>query len=149
MRVISGKKNAPAMDNSEKTRDELTGELKALRARLDGAVCDAGGSGGGNDSHRITPRGLRSAISIASEIITAPDLDTLFRRSVELARTKLGLERCSFFVEREGELHGTYGTDMQGQTTGEHGNAIPKMDDTFWRNRFQSLGAEDARWIVE
>jgi|GEM_PF-1149200 len=67
-------------------------------------------------------QGLRTVIEAAQELIDCADLDTLYRRSVELAREKLGLERCGLFLldERQQFIQGTFGTDDQGQTTDEH-----------------------------
>ncbi len=71
---------------------------------------------------RHISRGLRTVIETAQELINCGDLETLYRRSVELAREKLGLERCGLFLldEREEFIRGTFGTDDQGRTTDEH-----------------------------
>ena len=66
--------------------------------------------------------GLQAVVSSADELLQIDDLDLLYRRAVELAREKLGLERCGIvMLDETGQiLRGTYGTDMQGQTTVEH-----------------------------
>jgi PAS domain S-box-containing protein len=66
-------------------------------------------------------QGLRAAIEAAQELIDCPDLDTLYRRSVELAREKLGVERCGLYLldDQAESLLGTYGTDDQGRTIDE------------------------------
>ena len=58
-------------------------------------------------------QGLRAVIDATQELIDCADLDTLYRRSVELAREKLGLERCGLHLLDEDQqyLLGTYGTD--------------------------------------
>ena len=61
----------------------------------------------------------RAVVAAADELMLCPDLDTLFRRAVELAREKLGVERCAIFVEENGWARGTYGTDLAGHTTDE------------------------------
>jgi two-component system cell cycle sensor histidine kinase/response regulator CckA len=61
----------------------------------------------------------RAVVAAADELMLCPDLDTLFRRAVELAREKLGVERCAVFVEEDGWSRGTYGTDRHGRTTDE------------------------------
>ena len=52
------------------------------------------------------------------------DLDTLYRRGIELAREKIGAteERCGLFLldNQAQHLVGTYGTDDEGHTTDEH-----------------------------
>jgi len=45
--------------------------------------------------------GLLAVLSIADELMACPDLDGLLKRAVELARDRLGLERCRLFVEDE------------------------------------------------
>ena len=66
--------------------------------------------------------GLRAAIEAAQELMDCADLDTLYRRAVELAREKLEVERCGLFaLDEQGWLRGTYGTDLQRQTSDERG----------------------------
>jgi PAS domain S-box-containing protein len=73
------------------------------------------------ERERRIGQGLRTVIEAAQELIDCVDLDMLYRRSVELAREKLGLERCGLFLvdEQAQCLIGTYGTDGQGHTTDE------------------------------
>jgi len=71
---------------------------------------------------RMFSQGLRAVIEAADELIRCDQLDTLYRRAVELAREKIGVERLGLFLlDPEGKnLLGTYGTDDQGDTTEEH-----------------------------
>ena len=64
--------------------------------------------------------GLHAVIAVADELIACPDLDTVHRRAVELARERLGLERCSIFIRDGAEMRGTYGTDDRRRTVDEH-----------------------------
>jgi PAS domain S-box-containing protein len=66
-------------------------------------------------------RRLRAALEAASELIQTQDLDALYRRTVELAREKLEIERCGLYMidETGSSLWGTYGTDDQRRTTDE------------------------------
>ncbi len=75
-------------------------------------------------------RGLRAVIEAAQELIDCVDLDTLYRRSVELAREKLGLERCALYLldDRERFIQGTFGTDDQGRTTDERTSRHPVQE---------------------
>ena len=99
---------------------------------------------------RTTTEGLRSVVAVADELITCPDVDTLFRSAVELARNKLGLERCSIFLAEDGYMRGTYGTDQYGRTTEEHASRFPVAEDWWedWREHFQDLGPQDPRWFI-
>ena len=70
--------------------------------------------------------GLRAVIEATQELVDCADVDTLYRRSVELAREKLKVERCGLFVlDEQGWLRGTYGTDFQGKTSVERGAHFP------------------------
>lgn len=62
---------------------------------------------------------LEAALEAADELMGCPDVDTLYRRAVELLRSKMGLERVGLFLIEGDRLRGTYGTDMQGNTTVE------------------------------
>jgi PAS domain S-box-containing protein len=66
---------------------------------------------------------LNGVVQAADELITYTDANTFYRRAVELAREKLGVERCAIFLldQEKNTLHGTYGTDLYGNTTIEHG----------------------------
>ena len=88
---------------------------------------------------------LRAVLEAADELIACPDLDSLCRRAVELARDKLGLERCGVLLHEGGLLRGTYGTDRQGRTTDEHAMQGPHA--AIWMEQ-PGLFGQSARWIV-
>jgi PAS domain S-box-containing protein len=76
----------------------------------------------GLQSHR-----LQDIIAAMDELHKTPDLDTIYRRAVEMAREKLGIERLGLFMldpERQ-NLLGTYGTDLDGNTSDERGMKAP------------------------
>ncbi len=91
------------------------------------------------DLHRI--------LGAADRLQVCPDLDALCREAVETARTRLGLERCSVFLLRDGKMVGTYGTDMQGRTTSEHDVVLPINVESWLAHHAQACG-EGARWKV-
>ena len=65
-------------------------------------------------------KGLKAVVDAAAELIQCPDVDTTLRRSVELAREKLGIERCAIFLDAgNNRVRGTYGTNCLGETTDE------------------------------
>ena len=90
--------------------------------------------------------GLRMVPAIANELISCPELDDTLREAVAAARNKLGVERCAIFVEREGYLWGTYGTDMKRLTTDEHINSF--VINAKWQERLDQLTPGEAQWIV-
>ena len=73
------------------------------------------------ERERVITQGLRAVVESADELLGYGDLDTIYRRAVELAREKLKVERCAIFLLDPSKEHlwGTYGTDIQGNTTDE------------------------------
>jgi PAS domain S-box-containing protein len=98
------------------------------------------------ERHKAMVAGLRAVLLSANELIACPDVDTLFHHAVEIARSSLGLERCAIFLEDNGHLNGTYGTDRYGQTSDEHANRFP-LDTVTWRKRLSRLQLEGPQWI--
>lgn len=90
--------------------------------------------------------GLRTVLQLADELIACPNEDALYLRAVELARQRLGLERCGIMIRHQAEMAGTYGTDMEGQTTVEHALRIPIND--VWRERLRLREAQEQRWLL-
>jgi AraC-like DNA-binding protein len=64
---------------------------------------------------------------MADELSAYRDLDVVLKRAVELARDRIGLDRAGIFLYDESGQHlcGTYGTDLLGSTTDEHGVYFP------------------------
>ena len=60
---------------------------------------------------------MREVIDAAHELLFCDTLDDLWRRAVELARERLGVERCGIFLtDYETSMAiGTYGTNAQGE----------------------------------
>lgn len=92
--------------------------------------------------------GLRAVLQIADELIACPTEDALYLRAVELARGRLGLERCGILIRSGDVVRGTYGTGAQGVTTDEHQHRFPI--DANWKERLRARGPEESRWqLVE
>ncbi|MEO8397007.1 MAG: GAF domain-containing protein, partial [Chloroflexota bacterium] len=75
---------------------------------------------------RALSHGLRKVLVLTYELISCSDIDDLWRRAVEMAREVLNVERCAIFIDRDSFMYGTYGTNLQGETTDEH-------DQTFFK----------------
>ncbi len=75
---------------------------------------------------------LAALHDISLELSTAPDLDTLCRRAVELGRTRLGFDRLGlwFRTEQPDQVRGSFGTDETGQTTDERQIQMPVFPGT-------------------
>jgi PAS domain S-box-containing protein len=97
------------------------------------------------ERERDLARKLRAVVAVIDELIVCPDLDALFRRAVELAREKLGLERSALFMYDpiDHVMCGTYGTDLQGRTTDEHAGRFPPD------SLAALLGPEAPSWMME
>ena len=100
----------------------------------------------GEDRRSATVQGLRAIVDIADDLIACPDMDGLYRRAVELAREKLGLERCAIFLCDGRHALGTFGTTMQGETSDERSHRVPL--DEIWRERFRLRGLNEPRWSL-
>lgn len=68
---------------------------------------------------------VMSLLAAVEELVASRDTDGMLRRSVELARERLGLERVGLYLRdpRESRLifRGTWGTGAHGETTDERG----------------------------
>ncbi len=64
---------------------------------------------------------MRAILEISDELMAESSLDTIWRKAVELARSRLGIERCSIWrYDAESKTcTGTYGTDLNGLTVNE------------------------------
>jgi PAS domain S-box-containing protein len=111
-----------------KRRDGATFDAEVTLARVDidgraclqGVIRDVTERLEANQRVEALSRGLREVVDATAELLAAPDLDTLLRRAVELARERFDLERCSIYLYANGVFTGTYGTDDDGRTTDEH-----------------------------
>jgi PAS domain S-box-containing protein len=97
-------------------------------------------------------QGLNTVVAVADELLALVDLDTLLRQAVELAREKLGLERCSIYLlqQEDADMQGTYGTDIHGRTIDERDIRVPLSG--HWaapllRGDFSQINAP--RWFLE
>ncbi|HEY8239847.1 MAG TPA: PAS domain S-box protein, partial [Kiritimatiellia bacterium] len=89
---------------------------------------------------------LKGAVSAADELIGCPDSDTLYRRAVELARQRIGVERCTIFIKDDAGIRGTYGTNLKGETTDER-SYRPLMNDR-WAERLRPMKPGDPKWRI-
>jgi PAS domain S-box-containing protein len=90
--------------------------------------------------------GLRAVVAVADELMASPDVDTLFRRAVELARERFSLERCSIWLDDEDGTRGTYGTDRFGHTTDER--TARQSQGSAEVESLRSLGPTGPHWVL-
>ena len=127
-------------------------EIKASRLDYDGrpalllTVRDITDRPHLEDRQSATTQGLRAIVEIADDLIACADVDEVYRRAVELARERLGLERAAIFLNEGARVRGTFGTDMSGHLTDERSHVIP-MDDQ-WRERFRLRSQSEPRWSL-
>ncbi len=114
-------------------------------AAIDGAVQDITERKRTEARERAIALSLRAVVEAADELIAIQNLDTFYRRAVELAREKLKVERCALFLFDAPYAHlmGTYGTDEHGHTTDERGAPIE-----ISRQEFELLNRDNSPWIV-
>jgi PAS domain S-box-containing protein len=98
-----------------------------------------------DERQKATTEGLLSVLATADELLACTEVDALLRQAVELARDRLGVERCAIFLidEENQQMLGTYGTDMQGNTTDERTSHFPKQT---WTDELAD--SEHSRWRV-
>ena len=92
-----------------------------------------------------TIEGLQAIVDGAERLIACADQDCLFREAVEFARSRLGLERCAILTTEAHGFRGTFGTNMQGQTTDEHAMGFPM--NPVWQDRCERVCAGALRWL--
>lgn len=86
-------------------------------------------------------------LSAADELTGYREIDTIVRRSVELSRDRLGLERVALFLLRDDDqCYGTFGTGLRGETTDER-DIVFAMGDSH-REAISNSLAGVGRWIV-
>ncbi len=91
---------------------------------------------------------MRAAMDATNELVGLDNIDELWRRAIELARERLGIERCTVFVRNEqtGQVWGTFGTDVQGRTTDEREFYSQGMTD-FWKSELKTQWMENP-WVL-
>lgn len=75
---------------------------------------------------------LLKLVEITNDLTSEESFDDLCRSAVELGRAKLGFERIGLWLSDEQDpetFHGTYGTDLNGQTRDEHQERISASQD--------------------
>ena len=95
---------------------------------------------------RELTQGLRKVLSMTPEFIAAPDIDSMWKQAVETARSELGLERCAIFVESDGYMRGTFGTDRHGNTVDERSQHWLKTG--LWANRQYMFSMDAPLWDI-
>lgn len=99
-------------------------------------------------SHQTILNGIDIVTGATAELLAADSVDALCRMAVELARERLNIERCGLYLIDPANpqiIRGTYGTDLQRQTTVEHHMVFDKahVADVLEKKR----GIED-NWVL-
>ncbi len=88
-----------------------------------------------------------SVLSAADELLSYRDFETITRRSVEVARDRLGLERVALFLlGDDGQLYGSFGTGMMGETTDERDIVFSPGE--AHRDAISRFLSGASRWLV-
>jgi len=125
--------------------DPVEQDLIGLYCSLLGSVIERKQA---EDKREQLNNGLAAILSMADELLAQPNLDSIWRRGVTLARERLDLDRCAIFEydASTNELVGTYGTSFSGEITDEHNNRF-SLNDTPWASYIRSVKREEA-WRV-
>lgn len=130
-------RNAQDYERTRHYAEELEGHVEARTAELMRS----------KESAEALVVGLRKVLALTYDLISSPDMDSLWKRAVESSREVLGLDRAGIFVHRDGMMVGTYGTDSHGQITDEHENRW-RIDGASWMARSHLLSTDAPMWEV-
>ncbi len=137
-------------------------ELAERNERLERAIASRQGS---EQRQLQMTQGLQAVLRSTSMLMQCETVDELWRRAVELARSELGLERCSVYT-RESEdsnwFRGTCGTGFDGSSIDERkvrfditlqdaefARDISQKDTGSWRVLSQQLITSDGAHAVQ
>lgn len=98
------------------------------------------------DTERLWLDGVDAVVKCGAELSRCPDVDAVYRRAVELARERFGVERCAIFLREGDTIHGTFGTDREGRTTDERGLAFPVTP--LWERHYADDAREPGQWYL-
>jgi PAS domain S-box-containing protein len=90
--------------------------------------------------------GLQAVLDMTDELISCRDEEELFRRAVELSRERLGLERCSIWIDCGTSVQGTFGTSMARETTDERAWVLPR--DGVWQDRLRQRSPAERHSLI-
>ncbi len=77
------------------------------------------------EQQRELAAGMKAVLEMADALLNIDDYDLLLRRAVELPRERLGIERCSIYLQVDKHhMIGTFGTNKHGVTTDERDISI-------------------------
>ena len=92
---------------------------------------------------------LGTVLDAANVLLSAQSLEELWRLAVEIARERLGIERCAVFVRdaQTGDILGTFGTDQHGRSTDERSYRFSPVG-PHWQP-FLRQDPNYPRWFVD
>jgi signal transduction histidine kinase len=96
-------------------------------------------------------RELRAIVEIADELMNETALDAIWRKAVEAARSRLGIERCAIYRFEPGENRyvGTYGTDDAGNTTDERESSFLLSESEWQIKGYRSRAPGERIWTAK
>ncbi len=95
--------------------------------------------------HRLIA-GQRAIVETASDLAACSSIAEVYRRAVELAVKRIGLERCALLVLRDGMVQGTYAATAQGEVV-DCGTFREPLDGQ-WAERFRRRQADEPTWEI-
>jgi signal transduction histidine kinase/sensor domain CHASE-containing protein/CheY-like chemotaxis protein len=133
VRAIGGSADPGARVPAD-TPDELGQVGEAINGVLEGLSHAAAAREASEERERGHARRLRAAIAATESLLTCANEDQLCRTAVDMARERLGVERCSIYLrDADGAgMTGTYGTNMQGHIVAERDLCFEMGNDHVW-----------------
>ncbi|HMP74897.1 MAG TPA: PAS domain S-box protein [Kiritimatiellia bacterium] len=141
-RIIQRSGEVRWLEDRTWVRKDATGRV----THFQGVVFDVTDRKTAETAQQALLEGLRTVLQLTDELIACPTEESLYLRAVELARERLGFERCGILVLDGERVRGTFGTGFHGETTDEHAHVMPMNQE--WSERFRIRGPHENRWVI-
>ncbi|MBM3263249.1 MAG: response regulator [candidate division Zixibacteria bacterium] len=101
------------------------------------------------DSQQAIIQGLRAVVSVADQLIRIDEMGVLYRRTIELVRDRLGMDRVALYLfgDDQTAIHGTFGANRHGDIVDERGFSEP-INDEWERSVKPSRRMSDFQWTL-
>jgi signal transduction histidine kinase len=93
---------------------------------------------------------MRGMLVAADELLTCATVDDIWRKAIEIAQSRLGIERCGIFVLNDDRtrLTGTWGVDSFGAIRDEKHISFDATG-AHWAQLFSSPNPDHPVWLLE
>lgn len=95
--------------------------------------------------HRLIA-GQRAVVETASDLAACSSIAEVYRRAVDLAVNRIGLERCALLLLQDGMVQGTYAATAEGEVV-DCSTFLEPLDGA-WAERFRRRAADEPTWEI-